>query len=96
MDICIFLVRNTTIQSELGGHTKEEISNWMKVDFDESIANIKKKKSGKGKPAIPWRQAAPGKSSGLKFVIKEELKDKACVHTDGTGFTVLKLEIISI
>ncbi|XP_021961770.1 pickpocket protein 28 [Folsomia candida] len=81
-------IKNTTIQSELGGHTKEEISNWMKVDFDESIANIKKKKSGKGKPAIPWRQAAPGKSSGLKFVIKEELKDKACVHTDGTGFTL--------
>ncbi|OXA46838.1 Pickpocket protein 28 [Folsomia candida] len=71
--------RYDTIQSELGGSTKEEIEEWEKADLDEYVINARKQKPRKKRPAVPWRQLAPGKSSGLTFAIKEELEDKACL-----------------
>ncbi|XP_021958991.1 uncharacterized protein LOC110854873 [Folsomia candida] len=78
--------RNETIQSKLGGSTKEEIKEWEQADLDEDVANVEKKNDTKHRPAVPWRQMAPGKSSGLTFVIRENLEDRACVHSDDTGF----------
>lgn len=56
--------------------------------MDEYVINARKQKPRKKRPAVPWRQLAPGKSSGLTFAIKEELEDKACVHSDDTGFMI--------
>lgn len=84
----IFGARNETIQSKLGGSTKEEIKEWEQADLDEDVANVEKKNDTKHRPAVPWRQMAPGKSSGLTFVIRENLEDRACVHSDDTGFMV--------
>ncbi|XP_021953682.1 pickpocket protein 28 [Folsomia candida] len=79
--------RYSTIQSELGGSTNEEIKMWVDADLDEDVANVNRKFDAK-RPAIPWRQMAPGKLSGLTFAIKEELDRKACIHGEGTGFTL--------
>ncbi|XP_021953583.1 pickpocket protein 28 [Folsomia candida] len=80
--------RHSTIQSELGGSTNEEVEQWKQADLDEDVANVNKKSDTTERPAVPWRQMAPGKLSGLAFSIREELDNKACIHSDGTGFTL--------
>ncbi|XP_021953630.1 pickpocket protein 28 [Folsomia candida] len=72
-----------TVVSE-GEYTNDELEAWRKAKLDQDIGQEQLKPNGSIR--TPWRQTSPGKMSGLSFIIKDELLDKACVHSEGTGF----------
>ncbi|OXA54935.1 Pickpocket protein 28 [Folsomia candida] len=77
--------RFQTMQTVLSAadYTPEEIEAWKMAKLDQDIGQEQLKPIGPIR--TPWRQTS-GKMSGLSFIIKNEILEKACVHGEGTGF----------
>ncbi|XP_021958930.1 pickpocket protein 28 [Folsomia candida] len=77
-----FQTMQTVISEE--EYTPNELEAWKEAKLDQDIGQAKPKIIGPVR--TPWRQTSAGKTSGLSFIIKDEILDKGCVHGEGKGF----------
>ncbi|OXA42731.1 Pickpocket protein 28 [Folsomia candida] len=75
-----------TLQSVVSkSNSPLEVDYWKQVNWDNELDMLKTPGLN---VSIPWRQNAPGKTSGLSFIIRRNKTQKSCVHSDANGFMV--------